>query len=179
MTHCFTSFTKREAFLTALKKCTIYNKEYCIIACPMCAKPMFLRDREEISGKLNLLHNEEEVFEYCLKIGCNVTSKNLIEFDHFKPKSKGGNSSLQNCITICSKCNKKCSDKVTELEKYIIINSAGRERMEIDDVSKLDKNLVKKLNKKDIFEEIIMEKEENYLKYIEIFRYPYAMEEDE
>jgi len=181
----FTPKTKREAFLKSLNTCVIYNKEYCIIACPMCAKPMFLGDNKHISGKLNL-RKEAEVLEYCVKVGCRVSKNNYIEFDHRKPKSKGGNSSLENCITICKKCNGRCLNKVTEYQKYIMINSIGPMEIDTSHLDEKNKILVEKKHYS-LYQMITKEKEDNYLKYMEIFRNSsdtmddedYSMEEDE
>jgi 5-methylcytosine-specific restriction endonuclease McrA len=45
--------------------------------------------------------------QYC---GTDVTEKNA-ELEHVIPRSKGGDTSWENCVTACRKCNQKKADR--------------------------------------------------------------------
>jgi len=65
--------------------------------------------------RLTVLHRDKYRCRYC---GARLTS-DTVEIDHVYPWSRGGETSMANCVSACRLCNRVKSDRVGEWPKPV------------------------------------------------------------
>lgn len=80
--------------------------------------PAILRLKSKITRKvIKMVFSRNAVFKRD-NYGCQYCSKVLnskqITIDHIIPKSRGGNTSFENCVAACIECNKKKGARMLE-----------------------------------------------------------------
>ena len=66
-------------------------------------------------NKRNIFIRDESICKYC---GCKPSK---LTIDHVIPKSRGGKSTFENCISSCKPCNNKKNDRTPREAKMKII----------------------------------------------------------
>jgi len=68
-------------------------------------------------SKKNVFIRDNYTCQYC---GEFLKDKSIMELEHVIPRSHGGKSSFENCVTACQPCNRKKGDKtLREVKMYL------------------------------------------------------------
>ena len=58
----------------------------------------------------------------CAYCGCNLDFEGLWHLDHVIPKSRGGKTDYNNCVTCCKSCNNVKADKTPSEAKMVLMH---------------------------------------------------------
>lgn len=68
-------------------------------------------------SKKNVFMRDDQTCQFC---GVHIKNINDCTIDHVKPKSKGGKSTFENCVTACKKCNHRKADRLCSEAKMFL-----------------------------------------------------------
>ncbi len=69
-------------------------------------------------SKRNVFIRDNQTCQFC---GVHIHDINNCTVDHVTPRSKGGRSTFENCVTACKPCNHKKADRLcSEAKMYLI-----------------------------------------------------------
>lgn len=78
-------------------------------------------------SRRNLFKRDEMTCQYC----GGRPGSNELTIDHVLPRSQGGDSSWENCVLACVKCNSRKADKTPQQAKMPLLKEPKRPRMNL------------------------------------------------